>query len=162
MDSNSGSIDAGGFQLRYRIEGAGTPTIVIGSTRHYPRIFSQALREHLRLVFLDHRGFAVAPRQINPVSFKLATLVDDIERARQELGLGRVAVLGHSGHAYMALEYGKKYSAHVSHVIMIGIAPDLSAASQEVAERYWQESVAPERKAVFQANLQRLPDAELA
>jgi proline iminopeptidase len=135
---------------------------VIGSARYYPRVFSQTLREHLRLVFLDHRGFAAAPSPIDPTSFELETLIDDIERARQELGLERVAVMGHSGHAYMALEYGKKYSANVSHVVMIGIAPDLSAASQEAAERYWQESVSPDRKAVFQANLQRLPDAELA
>jgi pimeloyl-ACP methyl ester carboxylesterase len=162
MDSHSGSIEAGGFYLRYQIEGVGTPTIVIGSARKEPRLFSQHLREHLRLVFLDHRGFAVAPSPIDPTSFALETLVDDIERARQALGLERVAVIGHSGHAYMALEYGKKYTAHVSHVVMIGIAPDLSAASQQAAERYWQESVSPDRKAVFQANLQRLPDDALA
>jgi proline iminopeptidase len=162
MDSHSGSIAAGGFQLRYQIEGTGIPTIVIGSARKEPRLFSPQLRAHLRLVFLDHRGFAAAPSQIDPTSFQLETLVDDIERARQALGLERVAVMGHSGHAYMALEYGKKYAAHVSHVVLIGIAPDLSAASRNAAERYWQESVSPERKAVFQANLQRFPDDVLA
>jgi pimeloyl-ACP methyl ester carboxylesterase len=162
MDSHSGCIEAGGFQLRYQIEGAGTPTIVIGSARKEPRLFSPHLRKHLRLVSLDHRGFAAAPSQIDPASFQLETLVDDIEGARHALGLERVAVMGHSGHAYMALEYGKKYAAHVSHVVMIGIAPDLSAASQQAAERYWQESVSPERKAVFQANVQRLSDEALA
>ena len=162
MDSHSGSIEAGGFQLRYQIEGTGTPTIVVGSARKEPRLFSPHLREYLRLVFLDHRGFAAAPSPIDPTSFALETLIDDIERARQALGLERVAVMGHSGHAYMALEYGKKYAAHVSHVVMIGIAPNLSAAGRNAAERYWQESVSPERKAVFQANLQRLPDDALA
>jgi proline iminopeptidase len=162
MDSHSGSIETGGFHLRYQIEGVGTPTIVIGSARKEPRLFSPHLREHLRLVFLDHRGFAATPSPIDPTSFALETLVDDIERARQALDLERVAVMGHSGHAYMALEYGKKYAAHVSHVVMIGIAPNLSAASQHAAERYWQESVSPDRKAVFQANLQRLPDEVLA
>src|SRR5437870_7991179 len=157
MDSHSGSIEAGGFHLRYQIEGAGTPTIVIGSARKEPRLFSQHLREHLRLVFLDHRGFAAAPSRIDPTSFALETLVDDIERARHALGLERVAVMGHSAHSYMALEYGKKYATHVSHVVMIGIAPDLSATSQHAAERYWEESASPDRKAVFQANLQRLP-----
>ena len=162
MDSHSGSIEAGGFQLRYQIEGTGTPTIVVGSARKEPRLFSPHLREHLRLVFLDHRGFAVAPSPIDPTSFALETLVDDVERVRHALGLERVAVMGHSGHAYLALEYGKKYPAHVSHVVMICIAPNLSAASRNAAERYWQESVSPERKAVFQANLQRLPDEALA
>jgi proline iminopeptidase len=162
MDSHSGSIAAGGFQLRSQIEGAGIPTIVIGSARKEPRLFSQHLWEHLRLVFLDHRGFAVAPSPIDQASFALETLVDDIEYARHALGLERVAVMGHSGHADMALEYGKKYAAHVSHVVMIGSAPDLSTASQQAAEGYWQESVCPERKAVLQANLQRLPDDALA
>ena len=162
MSSESGTIDTGGFKFRYRIEGTGAPTIVIGSALYYPRAFSQHLREHLRLAFLDNRGFAQAPPDIDPASFRLETLVDDIERARQELGLGRVAVIGHSGNSYLALEYGKKHQSNVSHVVMIGIAPDLSASSSEAAERYWQESVSPERKALFEANLQRLPDDELA
>lgn len=162
MSSESGTIDAGGFKLQYRIEGAGPATIVIGSACYYPRVFSQQLREHLRLVFLDHRGFARAPATIDPASFELATLVDDIERARQALGLERVMVVGHSGHSYIALEYAKRYPNNVSHVVMIGIAPDLSASNVEAAAQYWRESVSPERKALFEANLQRLPDDELA
>ena len=162
MSIESGTIDAGGFKLQYRIEGAGPATIVIGSARYYPRVFSRQLREHLQLVFLDHRGFAQAPATIDPASFELATLVDDIERARQALGLERVMVIGHSGHSYMALEYAKRYPNNVSHVVMIGIAPDLSASSVEAATQYWRESVSPERKALLEANLQRLPDDELA
>jgi proline iminopeptidase len=135
---------------------------VIGSAIHSPRIFSQHLRQHLRLVFLDHRGFAASPGRVDTVEFALDTLVDDIERARQELGLGRVAIMGHSGHALMALAYAEKYPANVSYVIMIGMAPDLSVASAAAAERYWQESVSPERKGVLEENLRRLPDETLA
>jgi proline iminopeptidase len=62
----------------------------------------------------------------------------------------------------MALEYAKKYPASVSHVIMIGIAPDLSPASAEAAEQNWQKLASPERKAAMEENLQRLPDEELA
>ena len=76
--------------------------------------------------------------------------------------LERVAIIGHSGHAYMALEYAKKYPDRVSHVVMIGIAPDLSAKSSQAAERYWQESVSPDRKTAMEENLQRLPDDQLA
>jgi proline iminopeptidase len=160
--SDTGTIAAGRFQLRYRIEGSGSPTIAIGSAIQGPRLFSPQLRQHLRLVFLDHRGFAASPGPVDTAEFALDTLVDDIERTRQELGLGRVAVLGHSGHALMALEYAKQYSANVSYVIMIGMAPDLSAASAAAAERYWQESVSPERKAVMEENLRRLPPETLA
>jgi proline iminopeptidase len=156
-----GTIPGGEFRLQYRIEGEGQPALVIGSAVYYPRIFSQNLRKHLRLVFLDHRGFAPGPGDVDVSAFALDKVVDDVERARKTLGLGRIAVIGHSGHALMALEYAKKYPTHVSHVIMIGIAPNLSAASWVATERYWQESVAPERKAALRENLRRLPDKEL-
>jgi proline iminopeptidase len=159
---DKGTVVAGEFRLRYGVEGTGRPAIVIGSAIYYPRVFSQNLRKHLRLVFLDHRGFAPSPGRVDTTAFALDKLVDDVEQARRELGLGRIAVIGHSGHAFMALEYAKKYPTSVSHVIMIGIGPDLSAASAEATERYWNESVSPERKAALDDNLRRMPDEELA
>jgi proline iminopeptidase len=162
MAVDKGTIVAGPFRLGYRIEGTGWPAIVIGSSLYYPRVFSRDLRKHLRLVFLDHRGFTASPGPVDRSQFALDVLIDDVERARQQLGLDRVVVIGHSGHAYMALEYAKKHREHVSHVVLIGISPDLSAASREEAERYWNESVWPERKAALQENVRALPDAELA
>ena len=161
MEDN-GTIDADGFQLRYTIAGKGTNAIVIGSSVFYPRTFSQNLREQLRMVFLDHRGFARLPRTIPERSFDLHTIVDDIERARRRLKLDRVVIIGHSGHAYMALEYAKTFPHRVSHLVMIGAAPDLSPASAAAAERSWQESVSPERKAALEENVQRTPDDSLA
>jgi pimeloyl-ACP methyl ester carboxylesterase len=66
------------------------------------------------LVFLDHRGFASAPGDVDVSALALHKVVDDVERARKTLGLGRIAVIGHAGHALMALEYAKKYPANVS------------------------------------------------
>lgn len=160
--ADTGSIATGKFRLRYRIEGTGAPTIVIGFPTYYARVFSQNLRSHLRLVFLDHRGSAPSPGPVDTTEFALDRLIDDIERARRELGLGRIVVIGHSGHSYMALEYAKKYPEKVSHVVMIGIAPDLSAASGEAAEQYWEKLASPERKAVLEENLRRFPDEQLA
>jgi proline iminopeptidase len=160
--ADSGTVPAGKFRLGYRIEGTGRPAIVIGSSVYYPRVFSQELRKHLRLVFLDHRGFTASPARVDRSEFALDTLLDDVERARRQLGLDRVVVIGHSGHAYMALEYAKKYPARVSHVVLIGISPDLGAANREAGERYWNESVWPERKAALQENVRALPDEELA
>lgn len=158
----TGTIAISNFHLRYRIEGKGTPTIVIGSSIYYPRVFSQNLRKHLRFVFLDHRGFAPSPGKMDTTAFALDTLLYDIEYTRRELELGRIAIIGHSGHAFMALEYAKKYPENVSHVIMIGIAPDFSAASTAALEQYWQDSVDPERKAILEENVVRLPNDQLA
>ncbi len=79
-----GTVATGKFNLRYRIEGAGRPAIVIGSATYLPRTFSQNLRKHLRLVFLDHRGYAPSPGPMDATAFAPDTLLDDIERARQE------------------------------------------------------------------------------
>lgn len=121
-----------------------------------------ALRRSLRIAFVDHRGFAEPPDEIPPEFFELGTILDDFEAVREELSLGTVVAVGHSGHSYMALEYAKKYPHNVSHVVMIGIAPDLSPRSSEMAERYWDESMDPERKAVMVDNLLRVTDESLS
>ena len=89
-------------------------------------------------------------------------LLDDVEKIRNALHLERVVVIGHSAHALMALEYAKKYRENVSHVIMIGISPNLSLQNTEAAERNWQESVWPERKRAEEERMRALPDEELA
>lgn len=58
---HSGTLDFDGFLLRYRIEGQGLPTIVIGSVNQYPPMFSEKLRQELQLIFIDHRAFVPAP-----------------------------------------------------------------------------------------------------
>lgn len=56
-----GKIVIDGFELLYRMEGKGTPVLVVGSAVYYPRLFSPALGEQVQLIFIDHRGFAKAP-----------------------------------------------------------------------------------------------------
>ena len=72
--SDSGTIAVDEFNLRYKIEGEGKPTLVIGSSIYYPRTFSKNLRKHLKFVFLDHRGSAPYPGKLDTVSYSLARL----------------------------------------------------------------------------------------
>ena len=160
--TESGTISSGQFDLQYRIEGQGPTAVVIGSPDYYARAFSQNLRSHLRLVFLDHRGSAASPGKVDTAEFALDRILDDIELVREALGLGRVAVIGHSGQAFMALEYTKKYPANVSHVIMIGIAPDFSASSVQAAQANWEKLASPERKTALEENLRSMTDEALA
>ncbi|MEW5856230.1 MAG: alpha/beta hydrolase [Cyanobacteriota bacterium] len=152
-----GHVYLSGFKLQYIVEGNGTPTIVVGSTLYYSRTFSSNLRNSLKLAFVDHRGFS-PPYDCKDTSlFELGSLVDDIELVRKELGFDKVIVIGHSGHAFMALEYAKKYPAHVSHVVMMCVGPNYSHEGLLAAERYLNDSVCPERKAALAKNLARLP-----
>jgi proline iminopeptidase len=160
--ANAGTISAGAFKLPYVIEGVGHPAIVIGSVQYYQRAFSQNLRNHLQLVFTDHRGFAPSPGSVNTSEFELDKLVDDVEKLRRQLGLTRFAVIGHSGHAYMALEYAKKYPEYTSHVVMIGIAPNLSPASAELANNNYHRLADNDRLAAERENMRTLSDDQLA
>ena len=162
LRGKTGTIDAAPFELKYIQEGMGKAALVIGSSHYYYRAFSAELRKHLQLVFLDHRGFAPSPGPVDTTAFALNKIIEDMERTRQELDMGKIVVIGHSGHSYMALEYAKKYPEHVSHVVMIGIAPDLSAASWQAIEQVWEESVDSDRKRILAENIAQLPDEQLA
>jgi proline iminopeptidase len=109
------------------------------------------------LVFVDHRGFSPQNDCKDISQYQLDTLVDDIELVRKELGFDKVIVIGHSGHAFIALEYAKKYPANVSHVVMMCVGPSYSHEGHVASERYLNDSVCPERKAALASNLTRLP-----
>jgi proline iminopeptidase len=154
--ADTGSITVGKFELKYQIEGTGAPVIVIGSAIYYPRTFSQRLRDHFCLVFIDHRGFAQPSNSLEPSDYTLDAVLDDIEHVRKALNLPRVIIIGHSGHGYMALEYAKKYPNAVSHLVLLAMSPDSSPQSFEAADRYFQESVCQERKTLLAKNLANL------
>lgn len=149
-------IECDNFKLQYRVEGTGIPAIVIGSAIYYPRTFSQNLRNHLRLIFMDHRGFTPPQAPLDTSAFELDVILNDIDCLRKKLGLEHIVIIGHSGHGFMALEYAKKYSEHVSHVVLIGMGPDNSDKSQAAADQYFQDSVCSKRKAVLEENLRLL------
>ncbi|OJU79996.1 MAG: hypothetical protein BGO10_01410 [Chlamydia sp. 32-24] len=157
----AGFVEVDGFKLRYRIEGEGQTALIVGSAIYYQRSFSKQLREHLRLIFVDWRGFGEMMNSPSGSSLSLDTFIDDIEQVRKKLNIESLIMVGHSAHALLALEYAKKYPKYVSHVVMIGISPNLSPEMAQAAERNWQESVWPERKEVLQARIKELPDEEL-
>lgn len=158
---NTGIIEVNGYKLSYRIEGTGPTAIVIGRSAYYSKSFSQSLRNYFRLIFLDWRGF-VQPPDSGDTLIDFNTLLDDIEVCYKTLALGEIIIIGHSAHALMALEYAKKYSNHVTHVVMIGISPNLSSSNAEAAENYWNESVWPDRKKALEERVSDLPDEVLA
>lgn len=157
----SGNIEIGKFKLSYRIEGTGTPAIVIGDVLYYPRTFSQNLRQHLQLIFINHRGFAVSSGEIQQDEYEFDVILDDIEFIRQKLGLDKVIIIGHSGHSFMALEYAKKYPQHVTHVAMLGSVPDFSIPAQEVGKQFWEDTASPERKQAFAENAKKMSAEDL-
>lgn len=114
----AGICHSDGFDLAYRIEGEGAPILVIGSAVYYPRLFSSDIKQKYQWVFVDHRGFAKPKRELRAEDSGLDAVLADIERMRAFLQLEDVTILGHSGHAFMALEYARTYPKQVRKVAL--------------------------------------------
>jgi len=157
-----GSIERDGFLLDYVIEGTGLPLLILGDNPYYQLTFSSKLRKRFQLIFAQHKGFSHAPNNVSRDVYELDALVEDMEAVRIELNIEKWILLGHSGNAYLVLEYAKKYPQHTLGVVMVGIAPDLSAASKIKANEYWESIACDNRKEALALSLQRTPDTALA
>ena len=158
-----GTISVEGARLQYVVEGSGTPCLVIGSATYYPRTFSQQLRNHLELHFVDARHFASAdPSDAAHAAYAadqvtFSTYADDIERVRQALGLGKVPIIGHSIHGIIVLEYARRYPQHVSGVGVLASPPAGMDELVPATQQFWQTDASPERKAALARNWEATP-----
>ncbi|MCB7155459.1 alpha/beta hydrolase [Bacillus stercoris] len=139
------------------MEGEGAPILVIGSAVYYPRLFSSDLKQKYQWIFVDHRGFAKPKRELREEDSRLDAVLADIERMRTFLQLEDVIILGHSGHAFMALEYARTYPEHVRKVALFNTAPDNSEERQRKSESFFMETASPERKKRFETDIANLP-----
>ncbi len=137
--------------------------MVIGSASYYPQTFSHHLRQHVDLICADARhvvpGYAPGSEALQRLT--LDTFADDVEAVRQHVGVDRMAVLGHSVHAQIALAYARKYAQRTSHLILVGGVPYAFAEFAEETARFWQEHASPARKAILATNVKEL-EARLA
>lgn len=130
----------------------------IGS-KPYQRQMPARLAEHLTLVYVDLRGSGRSTGEATDLTFDV--LADDLEAVRARLGVARVAVLGHSILGALAIEYGRRCPATVSHVIVAGTPPHGDMQRLLASSRsFFDEDASAERKERLRDNLARLgPDA---
>ncbi|CAH1193190.1 Putative aminoacrylate hydrolase RutD [Paenibacillus auburnensis] len=150
------TIHSDGFELNYCVKGTGKPVLVIGSSVYYPQLFPEDLYDTFQFIFLDHRGFVKPPRILQPEDYRLDKVLDDIETARQELNLTHFILLGHSGHAFMALEYARKYPSHVHKVVLLNSAPTNSKERQRQSFEFFNETASPGRQRQFELDFSLL------
>src|SRR5262249_23521532 len=110
-------------EIHYTTCGTGAPCIVLSAigTRPYEQQLAPALGDRLMLVFVDLRGGGYSTGDARDLT--LEQLARDLEAVRLELRVDRVAVLGHSILGPLAIEYGRRCSSAVSHVIAVGAPP---------------------------------------
>lgn len=157
------AVSVKGAELFTSARGSGHTCLVLSGigTKPYERQTPRELSERLRLVYVDLRGSGRSTGE--PADLTFDVLADDLEAIRADLGIGRIAVLGHSILGILALEYGRRHPESVSHVIVVGTAPtgDMARVSAKAAA-FFEEDASEDRKQVLRDNLARLPpDASL-
>jgi proline iminopeptidase len=150
LDGKSIVID--GSRLNYVLEGEGIPCLVIGSSVYYPKTFTQNLRRHLKMYFVDLKWFAPGYVPENLDTVNIQSIVGDVEQIRKELGLEKPIILGHSIHGTIAMEYAKKFPDQISVLVIIG-SPTLwgNHAFDEQASAFW-KTASEERKRIQEEN----------
>jgi proline iminopeptidase len=152
------TVSVPGAELFYTSRGSGPTCLVLCGMGTGPaeRISPPQLSDRFRLVFADLRGSGRSTGE--PAELTFDVLAEDLEAIRRDLGVERVSVLGHSVLGVLAIEYGRRYPAIVSHVITAGTPPigDMARVAASSAG-FFQEDASEERKRLYQANLASLP-----
>lgn len=155
-------VKVGDLDIFYTIAGDGPPCLVpsLGGTPIYERTFTPALAGVMQLIFVELRGNRTATGDVDALTFD--GMVDDLDGVRRALGLERVAVLGHSAHAILALAYAARFPDRTSHVLAIAGAPGMTAGVMGRAAAYWELVASPERKRLLAENRSRLAAEDMA
>lgn len=147
---------AKGAELFYSIRGQGPPCLMpcsLGTRSN--ELLTERLSRHFTLIYVDVRGSGRSGGE--PAEFDFDVMVDDFDAVRRAAGLERVALLGHSIHGILALEYGRRRPSGVSRVIAVGTPPrgDMQWLSAE-SQRFFQADATEERKSVLRENFAKL------
>ena len=130
-------------RLWYRVAGRavpGAPPVVFlhggpgQGSAHFAALTGPRMEPSLRMVYLDQRG---SGRSGRPASgqYSIPLMVDDVEAVRRALGVPRIALIGHSFGAVLALEYAAKYPEHASAVVVAAGLWDVPLQSRLRCER---------------------------
>ncbi len=118
----SGFVDANGVLIYYESVGRGAPLFVVhggpGASHDYFLPYLLPLARRNRLVFIDERGSGKSEKLEDPKGYTVEAMVEDVEAVRHALGLGKVALLGHSFGGVLAQAYAFKYQANLSRLVL--------------------------------------------
>jgi proline iminopeptidase len=108
--------------LSYEVHGHGPVCLTLHGGPGMSSGLWPALRPvsaHARIVAYDHRGHGLSTGAVPPRG-ALAALADDASELVRDMGLDRVAVLGHSNGAFIALHLALRHAAIVDRMIRVG------------------------------------------
>jgi proline iminopeptidase len=125
--AREGYVSVPDAELYYRAIGQGPPILVLHGGPDFDHRYLlpdlDCLADSFRLIYYDQRGRGQSARGVQPADVSLQSDVADLDRVRAFLRQERVALLGHSWGALLALEYALRHPARVSRLILMNAAP---------------------------------------
>lgn len=116
-------IEVGGVRLHYIERGAGEPLVLLHGNGSMIEDFASSgivdkAAERYRVIAFDRPGFGHTARPRGAV-WTPEVQADLIRKALEEMGLGRVTVLGHSWGAAVAVALGLKYPELIAGLVLV-------------------------------------------
>lgn len=117
-----GYVDANGLLIYYKSLGQGPPLLLLhggpGASHDYFLPYLLPLARHNRLIFIDERGSGRSQKLDDPAGYTVENMVEDVEAVRNELNLGKIALLGHSYGGVLAQAYALKYQQNLTKLML--------------------------------------------
>ncbi|MFC4536024.1 alpha/beta fold hydrolase [Sphaerisporangium dianthi] len=107
-----------------------------------------------RLFLLDNRGTGASAAPLDPDTYAMDRMVEDVEALRVRLGFERMDLLAHSAAGGPALLYAARYPERVGHLVLV--TPIVHPVGIEITEEQWCAQI--ERRADESWYESRLPD----
>ncbi|MGE6228365.1 alpha/beta fold hydrolase [Paenibacillus chitinolyticus] len=110
------------MELYYEIQGSGSPIVMIHSGGVDSRVWKyivQDLTQSFKVISFDGRGTGRSPALLEPTS-----LVEDLRKLLEHLGLDCVTLVGHSMGGQVATDFALSYPSMVERLVVI--APSLT------------------------------------
>jgi proline iminopeptidase len=136
MQTGEHEVVVNGVRLWYKVAGKatpGTPPLLFlhGGPGYNSYSFEaqagRALEGRLRMIYLDQRGSGRSERPWSG-AYSISAMVGDIEALRKQLGVPKLALMGHSFGGALALEYAAAYPRHVDRMVLVSAASDIPSA----------------------------------
>ncbi|HTX18626.1 MAG TPA: alpha/beta fold hydrolase [Bacteroidota bacterium] len=120
----------GGVSLYIRIEGNGSPTLVIpggpGYSFDYLLPYLTELDSSNQMIYLDPRGCGRSAEFRNPAMYTIENMVADIESVRTTLKISALNIIGHETGGMVAQEYAIKHPANVNKLVLMSTTAQVS------------------------------------
>ena len=117
---SDGTFTSAGVKLYYVIEGDGFPMVCLNGGPGFSHDYLQGinpLAADRRLIFFDQRGTGKSGKA-DPSTYTVEANVEDVDALRQELGIEKWDVFGHSWGGMLAQAYAVACPKRVSRMIL--------------------------------------------